>query len=297
MKIKNNVPFLVMAPLVVASILLLFYVFSSSDIGIFSNTFVWIVVLLAVIVVYIANNIDGIISEKEYSKLTPEEKLQYREEQKTTYLEKLFKSAYIKQDEKEEETIILDHGFDGIKELDNALPKWWLSLFYFGVVFMVLYIIAYFTTDFAHLDAEFAKQSEEYTEMVAEIEKRVPQATIETAVYNPSKIAEGKELFKKNCATCHKENGAGGIGPNLTDDHWINIKQQELYKNVFYMVYNGSERNKTMRAFGKRGEIKGNAIQSIASYVYSINQDQSDAADGAAPQGDKVDWNGTVVTN
>ncbi|MFA9290391.1 MAG: cytochrome c, partial [Solirubrobacteraceae bacterium] len=144
---------------------------------------------------------------------------------------------------------------------------------------------------------EYTKQSEDYTQMVTEIEKRVPQATIETAVYNPAKIAEGKELFAKNCATCHKENGAGGIGPNLTDDHWINIKQQDLYKNVFYMVYNGSKNNPTMRAFGAKGEIKGNNIQAIAAYVYDLNQNKPNAPDGAAVQGDKVDWNGAVVTN
>jgi cytochrome c oxidase cbb3-type subunit III len=297
MKIKNNAPFILIAPIVIAAILLLFYVFSSSDAHVFSNKFVWVVLVLALIVVYIATDINTMISNKEYAKLSPEDKIKFKQEQKEPYLQRLIKSAYKKQDDKEENTIILDHGFDGIKELDNALPNWWLSLFYFGTIFMILYVLAYFTTDFAHLDAEFAKQSEDYTEMVAEIEKRVPQATLETAVYNPNKIAEGKELFKKNCATCHKENGAGGIGPNLTDDHWINIKQQDLYKNVFYMVYNGSENNKTMRAFGKKGEIKGNSIQSIASYVYSINQDQPNAPDGASPQGEKVDWNGKVITN
>ncbi len=297
MKIKNNVPFSLIALFVTGAILLLFYVFSSSDSTIFTNKFVWVVLVLSLLMLFIVDNIEKIILNKEYSKLTPEQKSEFIEDSKIPYLKKLFKSAYSKQDDKEESTMILDHGFDGIVELDNALPKWWLSLFYFGIVFMVLYVTAYFTTDFAHLDAEYTKQSEDYTVMLAEIEKRVPQATIETATYNPDKIAEGKDLFKKNCATCHKENGAGGIGPNLTDNHWINIKQEDLYKNVFYMVYNGSANNPTMRGFGKKGEIKGNNIQSIASYVYSINQDQPDAPDGAAPQGDKVDWNGKVATN
>ena len=123
--------------------------------------------------------------------------------------------------------------------------------------------------------------------------KTVPQATIETAKFSEDNVEEGKVIFQTNCVTCHGEGGKGGIGPNLTDNFWINQPEKTLFKNVFYMVENGSKNNPTMQAWGKNGILTGNDIEKVSAYVYHINQEQppiTPAQGGAAPQGTEVQW-------
>ena len=88
------------------------------------------------------------------------------------------------------------------------------------------------------------------------------------------------------------EGAKGGIGPNLTDDYWVNHEEEDLFKNIYHVIYNGSPKNAQMRAFGQKKELSGLAIEKIASYVYSLNQNEpaKTVADGAAaPQGDLVE--------
>jgi len=206
----------------------------------------------------------------------------------------LFSSAGKKQSDEEEESIILDHGFDGIKELDNALPQWWLSLFYFGVVFMVVYVMAYSFTDFAHMDKEYEEEMV-YKDAQDSIWAVANDIDITGAVNksnDPAIVEQGKKIFEQNCTQCHMEGGKGGIGPNLTDDYWVNHVEDSLFKNIYHIVYNGSPHNPQMRAFGQRKELSGLAIEKVASYVYYINQKEptKTVAEGAAaPQGDLME--------
>ncbi|YBU89203.1 MAG: c-type cytochrome [Candidatus Walczuchella monophlebidarum] len=100
-------------------------------------------------------------------------------------------------------------------------------------------------------------------------------------------IEEGKNLFKENCATCHE---VDGTGPNLTDDYWINKEEKSLYKNIFHIIWDVSKNNTTMIYFVASGEIKGNDIQKIASYVYFINKNRNKSTIVKSPQGKKVLW-------
>ena len=193
----------------------------------------------------------------------------------------MYQSAFKKQSASEEKDILIDHGFDGIMELDNQLPKWWVGLFYFGTAFCIVYIAAYSFTDFAHPLSEYEKEYKEQLASIEEYQKSQPPVTIETAKYSADNIAEGKELFKTNCASCHKEDGSGGIGPNLTDNYWINQPEKTLFKNVFHMDWNGSPTNPAMRAFGKTGEVSGAEIEKIAAYVYHINQGTTTSDSGS----------------
>ena len=178
-------------------------------------------------------------------------------------------------------------------ELDNQLPKWWLGLFYFGVAYCVVYMVSYFLTDFAHQGTEYDAEYKAQTASIAEYVKNTPPPTIDNAVYSPDNIAAGQEVFKTNCVSCHGDGGKGGIGPNLTDQAWINQPEKTLFKNVFHMVENGSPNNPTMQAWGKNGVLTGFDIQNVAAYVYHINQEQNPitpAQGGAAPQGTPANW-------
>src|SRR5690606_8342560 len=177
-----------------------------------------------------------------FKKLSPEAKQQYRERSKSGYLSNLMRSSRERQTEEEEEAIILDNGFDGIKELDNALPQWWLAMFYGGCIFADVYWLAYSFTDFAHAEIEYEEfntaEEERVRKWIEENDITIDGA--ENKYADEQAIAEGKQIFENICATCHQASGGGGIGPNLTDDHWVNKVQDDLFKNIYDIVYNGS---------------------------------------------------------
>jgi len=259
----------------------------------FASPYFWGTVVIAVIVTFIQGSISDLIENEKFKKMTDAEKAQYLAVQKKPYFKALYESAFKGQSAKEEQDMLIDHGFDGIMELDNQLPKWWLGLFWFGCVYCVVYIVAFAFTDFAHPDKEYDEEYKFQTAAIADYMKTAPQATIEDAVYSADNIAAGEEVFKTNCVSCHGDGGKGGIGPNLTDNYWINQPEKTLFKNVFYMVENGSKNNPAMQAWGKNGVLTGNDIQNVAAYVYHINQEQppiTPAQGGAAPQGTEAHW-------
>lgn len=265
----------------------------ASDSGYFSSPFFWALILIAIILLLIMNSIGDLIENESFSRLPEEEKQKYLAEKNVPYYQKLWNSAFKKQSVTEEKDILIDHGFDGITELDNSLPKWWIGLFWFGCIFCLVYLTAFAFTDYAHPDAEYTKEAKTMLASIEEYEKSAPQITLESAKYNADHIAEGQELFKTNCVTCHGDGGKGGIGPNLTDTHWINIQEKSLFKNVFWMLENGSPNNPTMRPFIKEGTITGRDAEKIAAYIYHINQETAPitpAQGGAAPQGEEVKW-------
>ncbi|SDQ79555.1 cytochrome c oxidase cbb3-type subunit 3 [Chryseobacterium soldanellicola] len=261
--------------------------------GYFSSPFFWALILIAIILLLIMNSIGDLVENENFSRLSEEEKKQYLTEKSIPYFQKLWNSAFKKQSATDEKDILIDHGFDGITELDNSLPKWWIGLFYFGCIFCVVYLTAFAFTDYAHPEAELNQETKIMLASIEEFEKNAPQINLETAKYNADHIAEGQELFKTNCITCHGDGGKGGIGPNLTDNHWINIKQKSLFKNVIWMLENGSPNNPAMRPFIKEGTITGRDAEKIAAYIYHINQETpsiTQSQGGAAPQGKEVKW-------
>src|SRR5690606_39796376 len=116
----------------------------------------------------IQHSIGDLVENTKFKTLTEEEKLAYIESKKVPYYKSLYDSAFKKQSATEEKDILIDHGFDGIMELDNQLPKWWLGLFYFGVAYCVVYLLAYSFTDFAHPLPEY---EEEYQAQIVSIDE------------------------------------------------------------------------------------------------------------------------------
>ncbi|QOR73043.1 c-type cytochrome [Cruoricaptor ignavus] len=289
---KQRTPLAVTILTLFVLLIIFFYMFVQSS-AFLSSPFFWGMVLITVIVAMINQALGDLIENEQFKKLDDEEKREYLAVKNTPYFQRLYKAAFKKQTASEEKDILIDHGFDGIMELDNQLPKWWLGLFYFGVAYCVIYLISFFLTDFANPIKEYEDEYKMQIAAVDEYMKTVPQATLETAEYSADNIEEGKELFQTNCVSCHSDGGRGGIGPNLTDNYWINQVEPSLYKNIFHMVWDGSPNNPSMRGFGKNGELTGNDIEKIAAYVYHINQEQAPitpAEGGAAPQGTEANW-------
>lgn len=191
----------------------------------------------------------------------------------------------------QEGDIMMDHDYDGIKELDNDLPPWWVGLFYVTAIFAVIYMLRYHVFDADNQVAEFEKEMIAAKEQVEEYKKNAPDMlTADQAVFSddPTVLAAGKALFDTNCAVCHKNDGGGSIGPNLTDDHWI---LGGGMKNVFNTISEGGRPGKGMVPW--KSNFKPSEIEKLASYVISLNG--TVPAEAKAPEGDIV-WSKAELT-
>jgi cytochrome c oxidase cbb3-type subunit III len=125
-----------------------------------------------------------------------------------------------------EADILLDHNFDGIKELDNHLPPWWTWLFYITIVWSVIYLVVYHVSDTLPLqDEEYQQEVSLAEQQKQQLTSLQPQESIDEAALafeNDSEIIQrGRKVYATNCASCHNPEGQGGIGPNLTDQYWL----------------------------------------------------------------------------
>ncbi len=289
---KQRTPVYITILIILTILFVVYYMFVQST-SFLSSPYFWGTVLISAILALIHNAIGDLIENDKFKKLTPDMQAEYLREKNTPYFKRLYNDAFKKQSNTEEKDILIDHGFDGIMELDNQLPKWWLGLFWFGVAYCIVYMLSYWLTDFANPIKEYETEHKEQIASIEEWMKNTPPPTIENAVYSADNIAAGEEVFKTNCVSCHSDKGQGGIGPNLTDNYWINMPEKTLFKNIFHMVDNGSTNNPTMQAFGKNGVLTGFDIQNVAAYIYHINQEQApitQAQGGAAPQGTEANW-------
>ncbi|OCK52199.1 cytochrome C [Chryseobacterium sp. CBo1] len=278
--------------LIITVLLVIFYYLFVQSYSFLTSPYFWGTVVISAVLAYIHSAIGDLIENNKFKKLTAEEKSAYLAEKKIPYFTRLYSAAFKKQSDTEEKDILIDHGFDGIMELDNQLPKWWVGLFYFGTVFCIVYICAYSFTDFAHPLSEYDQEYKTQEAAIAKYLAEQPPVTIESAKFSEDNIAAGEEIFKSNCVSCHSDGGKGGIGPNLTDNFWHNQPEKTLFKNVFHVVENGVT-GTAMQAWGKNGVLTGSDIEKVAAYVYSINQMKktiTPAEGGAPPYGDEAHW-------
>lgn len=137
-----------------------------------------------------------------------------------------------------EETVLLDHNYDGIRELDNHLPPWWKWLFYFTIAFSVVYLLAYHVFDVLPSSIEEYEMELAAAELVqADRQANEPASSIDenTVVYveDAAALASGKQVYDNNCAQCHRNDGGGSIGPNLTDNYWIHGGSiQDIFRTI-----------------------------------------------------------------
>ena len=162
--------------------------------------------------------------------------------------------------------LLLDHEVDGIRELDNKLPRWWVWLFNLTIVFSVIYLAYYHVLGSGSLSA-----AEYQAEMKAgETLKAAAMARFEAtmASLQPSKeadvLARGKKIFLTLCAPCHRPDGGGLVGPNLTDDYWIHGSN---FVDSVTTIWNGVPA-KGMITW--KNTLKPQEVVEVASYIYTL---------------------------
>jgi cytochrome c oxidase cbb3-type subunit 3 len=182
----------------------------------------------------------------------------------------------------QEADVMLDHNYDGIKELDNNLPPWWKWGFYLTIVWSFVYIFHY------HVFATGKLQKAEYNNELAVAEaqsleraekmKDYVSADNVLALNDEGAITAGKDIYVKNCVACHGANGEGGVGPNFADEYWIHGGG---IKNIFKIVTNGVAA-KGMISW--KSQLSPKQIQQVGSYILSFQGTKP--ANPKEPQGD-----------
>lgn len=167
-----------------------------------------------------------------------------------------------------EADIILHHDYDGIRELDNRLPPWWVNMFILTIIYGLGYMIYY------HWGGSGLSQTQEYEQEVAVAKKEIALALAGkanavdesnvVALTESGALGEGELIYKGNCVACHGQKGEGGVGPNLTDPYWIHGGG---VKNVFKTLKYGVP-EKGMISW--QAQLRPSDIQKVASYVLSL---------------------------
>jgi cytochrome c oxidase cbb3-type subunit 3 len=168
--------------------------------------------------------------------------------------------------------LLLDHDYDGIRELDNKLPRWWVWLFWGCNLFAVVYLGYYHVFARGEVATHGQMKAEYLAEMkigdaikarsMAEFENKVD--SLEPAK-DPAIIARGQATFAAKCAPCHRADAGGLVGPNLCDDYWIHGPK---FADNVRTIWNGVEA-KGMLAWKKQGMKPAEVIE-VASYIYTL---------------------------
>jgi cytochrome c oxidase cbb3-type subunit 3 len=179
---------------------------------------------------------------------------------------------------------VLEHEYDGIKEYDNPMPRWWLATFWVTILFSILYLlnlpgigigkgrIAEYEADMARA-AELAARNDPLRGLTNE--------ALLAASKDPSSRALGAATFSTMCGSCHLPDGGGLIGPNLTDVYWLHGDQPlDIIKTI-----NEGVAAKGMPAWGKI--LKPEQLEAVAAYVVSLRGTTPKTP--KAPQGINVD--------
>jgi cytochrome c oxidase cbb3-type subunit 3 len=166
-----------------------------------------------------------------------------------------------------EADIMLDHDYDGIKELDNSLPPWWKYGFYLTIVTGVIYLWYYHAggngpSSYDEFVAEVQAGEEAKAAYLAKSANNVDENTVK--MLDASGIAAGKTIFEQSCAACHAKDGGGGVGPNLCDEYWLHGGS---LKDVFKTVKYGWP-DKGMKSW--KDDFSPNQIAQITSYVKTL---------------------------
>lgn len=227
------------------------------------------------------------IDNVTYQMLTDEQKKQLEEVtaisiKDSDWYKKLMKALTKSVPLENEGQLLLDHDYDGIKELDNTLPPWWVYLFYGTIIFAAIYLVRYEILGAEDQEMELKKEMTQAKIDIAEYMKTAPDLMDEetvTQLTDGTSLAEGKKIFMTNCIACHRADAGGQIGPNLTDDHWI---LGGGIKNIFHTLENGGRDGKGMISW--KGTLKPKDMQKVASYVLSLRG--SNPKDPKAPDGE-----------
>jgi cytochrome c oxidase cbb3-type subunit 3 len=258
-------------------------------VSVFLFVFLFLLIAIEITMSAVDNIMYQLLTEEQKSKLNEVNDLSFKDSE---WYQKIMKRLTKTEPLESEGQLLLDHDYDGIKELDNNLPPWWVYLFYASIVFGIVYMVRFEVLGADNQEMELKKEVAQAKIDIAEYMKTAPDMMDEktvTLLTDPADLAAGKEIYTTNCAACHRADAGGQIGPNLTDDKWI---LGGGIKNVFHTLVNGGRDGKGMISW--KGTLKPKEMQKVASYILSLRG--SNPPDAKAAEGEVwVEENVTVA--
>lgn len=249
---------------------------------------IWAVLAVLIVFAIALEIIAAALQRILFAGLKPEAKERFlanekaKSQQRFGWIKRKYKALLGAKPIAKEQEIVLDHNYDGIRELDNQLPPWWTYLFYVTIVFAGVYLVYYEVFDGPDQTDEYNKEVAIAKEEIAEYKKNnkdLIDAETVVQLTEASDLAAGKTIYNENCVACHKDSGGGGIGPNLTDDYWI---LGGGIKNIYHTISEGGRAGKGMIPW--KSDLKPSQIAQVASYVMSLHG--TNPPDGKEPDGD-----------
>ncbi len=182
----------------------------------------------------------------------------------------------------QEQDVLLDHDYDGIRELDNSLPPWWVALFYATIAFAAVYMTYYHFSGAGpssadEYEVQMAKAEEAKEKFLARQANLVDETNV-TTLTDENELALGKTIYDANCVACHGTGGEGGVGPNMTDGYWIHGGS---IKDIFKTIKNGVP-EKGMIAWS--AQLRPADMQRVASYILTMQG--TNPPNAKAPEGE-----------
>ena len=186
---------------------------------------------------------------------------------------------------------LLDHDADGIREFDNALPRWWLYGFYFTIVFAAFYLVNYHLLPRpligrAGMVAEYQAELEAASRAAAARPHAAKTGVVVAALTDPASLEKGRAIFEgpdNTCFSCHRNDLGGLVGPNLTDDLWLHGCSVQDVVNSITTGYP----LKGMLPFGIGKPLTDEQVLQVASYILSKRGSNPSAPKPADPERDK----------
>lgn len=180
-----------------------------------------------------------------------------------------------------EEKPMEGHDVDGIQELDNRLPRWWVWLFNITIIFSVIYVLYFDVLKIG--DSQAAQYEREMARARGETAATLASATVnfDEPSSDPKVLARGRALYQANCAVCHAADGGGGIGPNVTDDYFIH---GPTFADKMRIIREGVPA-KGMIAW--KAQLRPADIHAVASFVHTLRG--TTPAQAKAPEGVKAE--------
>ena len=184
----------------------------------------------------------------------------------------------------QESEVMTDHEYDGIRELDNNLPPWWVGMFYLSIIFAVIYIPYYHFGGGMLQEQEYEQELADAEEAIAKYMAMKGSMVDETnaeLLTSSSALRSGQQVFIASCAACHGQNAEGMVGPNLTDQYWLHGGDiKEIFATIKYGVP-----DKGMLSWAD--QLSPVHLHEVSSYILSLQG--SNPANAKEPQGDLYD--------
>lgn len=282
---RNSIPSYIRVPVIFFIIfgLVEYFIDSGEQPAFIKYPAVMLFLLLVLLLLIGIEAIVGALENVMIQSLDKEAKARFlQEKQGSNKIMNLYKKLTGNKPIEEEGEIILDHNYDGIKELDNNLPPWWLYAFYASIIFAVIYLVRYDIMDGPSQEKEFEMEMAEASKALEEYKKTAKDLidfeTV-TLLTEASDLDAGKKIYEANCVACHMADGGGGIGPNLTDVNWI---LGGGIKNVYKTISEGGRDGKGMISW--KSTLKPSEMQQVSSYLLTFQG--TTPANPKAPEGD-----------